>query len=173
MEVESKNDESKVTLDEDDDYENVKNDVTEDDFGDFIVTKHEEMKLITVRGKNMEFLSARRKISSIVRKASFNKGFNEVNKTKFKVTNYKALMYSNECDVEINEQGVKGKAKLTIYKDNKKKEGKKDQTIMVTKLSKHDTKYVKLVSENVIQFLLEGFLTKTIEESVVKVKDVK
>jgi len=99
MEVEIKDDELKVTLDEDDEeeYVEVKKDVTEDDFGDFTVTKHEDMKLITIRGKNLQFLSARRKISNIVRKASFNKGYNEVNKTKFKVTNYKSLMYSNEC----------------------------------------------------------------------------
>jgi len=175
MEVEIKDDELKVTLDEDDEeeYVEVKKDVTEDDFGDFTVTKHEDMKLITIRGKNLQFLSARRKISNIVRKASFNKGYNEVNKTKFKVTNYKSLMYSNECDVEISDKGEKGKAKLTLYKDNKKKEGKKDQTIMVTKLAKHDAKNVKTLTENVIQYLLVGFLTKTISESIVEVKDVK
>merc|ERR1712129_382382 len=146
--------------------------ITEDDFGDFTVTKHEEMKLITIRGKNLEFLSARKKISDLVRKASFNKGYNQVNETKFKVTNYKALVYSNECDVEINDKGEKGKAKLTLYKDNKKKEGKKDQTIMVTKLSKQDAKYVNIVAEKIIKYFLEGFLTKTFDESIVEVKDV-
>ena len=168
-------DEPRVTLEEKDDqeYEEVKKDVIEEDFGDFTVNKHEDMKLITIRGKNIEFLNARRKITNIVRTASFNKGYNEINKTKFKVSNYKSLMYSNECDIEINDKGVKGKAKLTLYKDNKKKEGKKEQTIMVTKLSKHDAKFVNIVVQSFIQYLLEGFLTKTITETIVRVQDVK
>jgi len=158
---------------ENEETEAVKVEVIEDDFGDFTVTKHKDMKLITIRGKNLEFLNARRNLLKVMRTASFNKGQNEVNNTKFKVTNFKALMYSNECEVEVCEKSDKGKCKLTLYKDNKKKEGKKDQTIMVTKLAKHDSKFVKVVVENIIQYLLEGFLTKSLSDSVVVEKDVK
>merc|ERR1712129_419592 len=128
----------------------------------------EEMKLVTIRGKNLQFLSARRKIAKVIKKASFHKGFNDVNQIKFKVTNFKDLMYSTDCDIEVVEKGEKGKCKVTLYKDNKKKEGKKDQTIMMTKLSKHDAKYVQVVAERIIQYLLQGFLNKSISESVVK-----
>jgi len=128
-----------VSLEEE--VKDVKKEVAEIDHVDFTVTKHEDMKLVTIRGKSLEFLSARREITKIVKKASFNKNCNEVNKTKFKITNLKDLMYSTDCDVEVNENGRKGKCEVTIYKDNKKKEGKKEQTIMVTKLVKHDTKY--------------------------------
>ena len=170
MNDEKKTDDEMLTLEEEDEKEvkEVKKEVIENDHGDFTVTKHEDMKLVTIRGKNLEFLSARREITKMVKKASFNKNFNEVNKTKFKVTNLKDMMYSTDCDVEVDENGKKGKCKVTIYKDNKKKEGKKEQTIMVTKLVKHDTKYVKIVAENIIQYLLEGFLTKNIEETEVK-----
>merc|ERR1712129_391390 len=44
---------------------------------------------------------------------------------------------------------------------------------MGTKVSKHNEKYVKMVTENIIQYLLEGFLTKTLTESVVKVTSSK
>ena len=89
MIVETDDDEPKVTMEENDDheYEEVKKEVIEEDFGDFTVNKHEDMKLVTIRGKNIEFLNARRKISNIVRSASFNKGYTEINKTKFKVSN--------------------------------------------------------------------------------------
>ena len=53
---------------------------------------------------------------------------------------------------------------MTIYKDNKKKAGKKDQTIMISKKARNDSKHVEILSKNVIQFLVEGLIRKEINE---------
>ena len=66
-----------------------------------------------------------------------------INKTRFKASNLQNKPYSLEADIEtINEDNEKGKCKLTIYKDNKKKAGKKEQTIMISKKAKNYAKHV-------------------------------
>ena len=77
--------------------------------------------------------------------------------------------FSLEADIEtIDEHGEKGKSKLTIYKDSKKKVGKKEQTIMITKKARHEAKHVNAHSSNFIQYLLEGFINNRIAEDDVK-----
>ena len=49
----------------------------------------------------------------------------------------------------------------------KKKEGKKEQTIMITKKAKNGSKYVRKVTVNMIQPFLEGFTKKKL-----KVEDI-
>ena len=145
-----------------------KNKIMEEDFNDFIKTSHnddeDEPKLVMIQGKNKDFLVSRRKVSDVIRSASFHRGFKEIKETSFKVTDFKNKQYSTECDVEVKIGAEKGKAKLTIYKDNKKKEGKKNQTIMISKKSKNDSKYVKCVTK-LIEGLLEGFMKKEIKET--------
>ena len=87
----------------------------------------------------------------------------------FKVTNYQTKMYHIDADIEISDNGKKGVSKLTIYKDNKKKAGKKEETIMISKKSKQDSNFTKLLSEDVVQFVLDGLLTRSITEDVFKI----
>ena len=78
-------------------------------------------------------------------------------------------MYSFEADIEVIDEKVeKGKNKLTIHKDNLKKEGKKEQSIMISKKSKNDAEVVGLVSDKVVMFLLEGLINKHITEDQVE-----
>ena len=119
--------------------------------------------MILIQGKNKEYLSARKKVNEILRTASFHRGFKKVKTTSFKVTEFKNQQYSSEFDVEVKKGGEQGKAKITIYKDNKKKEGKKEQTIMITKKAKNESKFVKKVSKHVIESLLEGFIKKELK----------
>ena len=148
-----------------------------EEFDDYVKISHndeeEEPKMILVQGKNREYLSARKKINEVLRSASFHRGFKKVMTTSFKVTEFKNQQYSSEFDIEVKKDGEKGKAKVTIYKDNKKKEGKKEQTIMITKKAKNGSKYVRKVTENVIQPLLDGFTKKQlkVEDIVNKTKE--
>ena len=159
-------DESTATVEEAEDQEEEKS-IKEEEFEDYSKTSHndeeEEPKMITIRGTNKEYLSARRKTNEIFRTASFHRGFKKVLTTSFKVTNFKNQQYASEFDVEVKSDGRKGKAKVTIYKDNKKKEGKKQQTIMITKKARNESKNVRKVSENIIQPLLEGFIKKELK----------
>ena len=125
--------------------------------------EEDEPKLVMIQGKNKEFLVARRKLLDVLRTASFHRGFKEINNTSFKVTDFANKQYSTECDVEVKCSEEKGKAKVTIYKDNKKKEGKKEQTLMITKKSKNKSVHVKNVT-SLMQYLLEGFMKKDIKD---------
>ena len=100
----------------------------------------------------------------VLRTASFHRGFKDINTTSFKVTDFSNKQYSTECDVEIECGEDKGKCKVTIYKHNKKKEGKKQQTIMITKKAKNKSLHVKKCT-NLMQLLLEGFMKKEINKA--------
>ena len=159
-------DEPTLTEEEEDTQEDEKK-VINEEFDDFIKISHndeeEEPRMVLIQGKNRDYLSSRKKVNEILRTASFHRGFKKVYSTSFKVTEFKNQQYSSEYDVEVKKNGEKGKAKVTIYKDNKKKEGKKEQTIMITKKAKNESKFVRKVTENVIQPLLEGFSRKEIK----------
>ena len=159
-------DEQTVTVEGAEDQEEEKS-IKEEEFEDYSKTSHideeEEPKMITIRGTNKDYLSARRKINETLRTASFHRGFKKALTTSFKVTDFKNQQYASEFDVEVKMDGKKGKAKVTIYKDNKKKEGKKQQTIMITKKARNESINVRKVSENVIQPLLEGFIRKEVK----------
>ena len=148
-------------------FEVVQPQVKTEEFEDYSKTTHDENepKLITLRGSSPDFLEARRVITRIMRRSNLQKSHLRVNDTKFKVKNLQNKIYSTEADVEtIDENGSKGQCKLTIYKDNKKKAGKKDQTIMISKKARNDSKHVEILSKNVIQFLVEGLIRKEINE---------
>ena len=160
-------DEAEATVEAAEDKEEEEKSIEEEEFDDYTKTSHndeeEEPKMITIQGTNKDYLSARRKVNEIFRTASFHRGYKNVFTTSFKVTDFKNQQYSSEFDVEVKRDGQKGKAKVTIYKDNKKKEGKKQQTIMITKKAKNESKHVIKVSENIIQPLLEGFIKKELK----------
>ena len=102
--------------------------VKTEEFLEYSKTTHDDddPKLITLRGSSTEYLEARRDLGKIVRRSSLQQGYLIVNGTKFKAKNLQNKMYSTEADIEIIDQnGPKGQCKLTIYKDNKKKVGKK------------------------------------------------
>ena len=149
-------------------HENIK----EEEFNDYTkisnFDEEEEPRLVMIQGKNKEFLVSRRKVVDVLRTASFHRGFKEINDTTFKVTDFSNKQYSTECDVEIkyNEYKgkCKGKCKVTIYKDNKKKEGKKQQTLMITKKAKNKSLHVRKVTR-LMQYLLDGFMKKEIKEA--------
>ena len=112
--------------------------VKTEEFLEYSKTIHDEddPKLITIRGSSIEYLEARRDLGKIIRRSFLQQGYLVVNETKFKAKNLQNKIYSTEADIEINYQnGSKGQCKLTIYKDNKKKAGKNDQTIMISKKS--------------------------------------
>ena len=140
--------------------------VIKEEFDEYIKISHnddeEEPRMVLIQGKNKDYLCSRKNINELLRAASFHRGFKKVLSTSFKVTEFKNQQYSSEFDVEVKKDGEKGKVKVTIYKENKKKEGKKEQTIMVTKKAKKLSKYVRKVTENIIQPLLEGFRRKKI-----------
>ena len=99
-------------------------------------TTHDEgdPKLFTLRGSSRDFLEARRARARLIRRSHLQNNYIVVNGTNFKVRNMIDKTYSTEADVEtIDEDHLKGVCKLTIYRDNKKKAGKKDQTIMISK----------------------------------------
>ena len=99
-----------------------------EEFLEYSKTIHDEddPKLITIRGSSTEYLEARRDLGKIMRRSFLQQGYLVVNETMFKVKNLQNKIYSTEADIEIIYQnGPKGQCKLTIYKDNKKKVGKK------------------------------------------------
>ena len=156
-----------ATIDEDNIEVEVKSETKTEEYQDYSKTIHgeDEPKLITLRGTNVEYLEARRKISRFMRRAYLHKDYLDVNDTKFKVTNLQAKTYSVEVDLEtVENDGKKGKVKLTVYKDNKKKTGKKEQTIMISKKARNDSRYLEIMSKNIVQYLLEGFIRKEIVE---------
>ena len=140
---------------------------TKEEFDDYVKISHKDEEegptMILIQGKNKDYLAARKKINEIFRTASFHRGFKRVMTTSFKVTEFKNQQYSSEFDIEVKSNGEKGKAKVTKYKDNKKKEGKKEQTIMITKKAKNGSIYVRKVTENLIQPLLDGLTKKQIK----------
>ena len=60
---------------------------------------------------------------------------------------------------------------MTNYKDNKKKEGRKQHTLMITKKARNKSVHVKNVT-NLMQYFLDGFMRKKIKEGdvVIEVK---
>ena len=79
--------------------------------------------------------------------------------------------YSKEADKEtIDENNQRWRSKVTIYKNNKKKAGKKDQTIMISKKEKYNARSFALFSNNIIQYLLEGFIKK--DFSIEKIRNL-
>ena len=54
------------------------------------------------------------------------------------------------------------------YKDNKKKEGKKEQTMMIAKMAKNDARYAQTLSVFVIEYLLDGFISKTVARNEIE-----
>ena len=58
-----------------------------------------------------------------------------------------------EMDIELSKDKDRGLAVLKIYGPNSKKEC----TIMINKSKKHDVKYVKILSLEVIKPLLDSF----------------
>ena len=155
-----------TTINENDDiYEVQPDNVKVEEHKDYTKTMHDadEPKLITIRGINQPFLEARRKIARVIRRGNLQTNGLTVNGIQFKVLNMQDKQFSTEADIEtIDEQGEKGKSKLTIYKDNKKKAGKKEQTIMISKKAKHEAKHVTTLTTNVIQYLLEGFINNEV-----------
>ena len=146
-----------------------------EEFEDNTKTTHnkEEPNLIILKGTFVEYLEARRKIAKIVRKSSVQRKHPFINSTRFQATNLKNKPYSLEADIEtINKNNEKGKSKLTIYKDNKKKTGEKEQTIRISKKAKNDSKYVEVLSKNTFQYLLEGFIKKDIKEDEITREEV-
>ena len=150
-----------------------KNKVKEEEFDDYVKISHfdeeDEPKLVMLQGKNKEFLMSRRKLLDVLRTASFHRGFKEINNTSFKVTDFSNKQYSTECDVEVKFGEEKGKCKVTIYKDNKKKEGRKQQTLMITKKARNKSVHVKNVT-NLMQYFLDGFMKKEIKEGYVVIE---
>ena len=159
------------TIGEDNDVEVKQSIVKTEEFEDYVKTTHDETnpKLITLQGRSSEFLEARRVIARIMRRSSLQKNYLIINETKFKVKNLQNKMYSTEAVVEtIDKNNIKGQSKITIYKDNKKKAGKKDQTIMLSKKARNDSENVKILSENVVQYLVEGLIRKELTEADIK-----
>ena len=160
------------TIDEENDFCEVKREtVKTEEHKDYTKTIHnvEEPKLITIRGISQAFLDARRSIAKILRRGNLQTAGLKVNGIQFKVLNMQDKQFSLEADIEtIDEHGEKGKSKLTIYKDNKKKAGKKEQTIMMTKKARHEAKHVNTLSLNIIQYLLEGFINNCITDDDVQ-----
>ena len=119
--------EENTNIKEEQEEENI---IVKEEFDDYMKTSHhdeeDEPKMITIQGTNRDYLSARRKVNEAFRTASFHRGYKKALTTSFKVTDFKNQQYSSEFDVEVKQDGNKGKAKVTIYKDNKKKEGKKN-----------------------------------------------
>ena len=134
---------------EEDGWEEKKN-IKEEEFNDYTKISHfdeeDEPKLVMIQGKNKEFLISRRKVLDVLRTASFHRGFKEINNTCFKVTDFSNKQYSTECDVEVRFGEEKGKCKVTIYKDNKKKEGRKQQTLIITKKARNKSVHFKNVT---------------------------
>ena len=87
---------------------------------------------MVIQGKSPKFLNARRKIPLVINKGEKHKGKLKVNNITFRVSNLSNKKHSVEADIEIFDSVKTGKGKLTIYRDNKKKEGKKEQTIMIS-----------------------------------------
>ena len=160
------------TVNEDPDAVDVKQpQVKNEEILEYTKSTHDEddPKLITIRGSSTEYLEARRDLGKIIRRSSLQQGYLVVNGTKFKAKNLQNKIYSTEVDIEIIDQkGAKGQCKLTIYKDNKKKIGKKDQTIMISKKARHDSKYVKIVSKNIVQYILKGIIKKQIKKKTLQ-----
>ena len=148
-------------------YETQQDNIKTEEHKDYTKTMHDadEPNLITIRGINQSFLDARKKIARVIRRGNLKTNGLKVNGVQFKVLNMQDKQFSTEADIEtVNEQGEKGKSKLTIYKDNKKKAGKKEQTIMISKKARYEAKHVKTLTTNVIQYLLEGFMTNQLKE---------
>ena len=166
----------KLPADKEDDLNVVEPKVKIEEYNDFTKTTHdeEEPKLITIRGTSNDFLEARWRLVKIITRGALYKKHVKVNNTSFKVTNVQNKVCSTEVDIEtLDKDNEKGKTKLTIYKDNKKKNGKKDQTIMISKKAKNDAKHVQILSANIIQYLLEGFITKKVSEEDIIWNEIK
>ena len=122
-----------ATIDEDNDlFEVEQPDVKEEKFQDYTKTTHDvnNPKLITLRGRSSDFLEARVSLTNIMRRSNLQKNHLVVNGIQFKVKNLQNKIYSTEADVEtIDENNLKGQSKLTIYKDNKKKAGKRTKQL--------------------------------------------
>ena len=122
-----------ATIDEDNDlFEVEQPDVKEEKFQDYTKTTHvvNNPKLITLRGRSSDFLEARVSLTNIMRRSNLQKNHLVVNGIQFKVKNLQNKIYSTEADVEtIDENNLKGQSKLTIYKDNKKKAGKRTKQL--------------------------------------------
>ena len=160
---ENKQETSENTEDESSEDAEVEPNTKVEEFEDYTKTTHneDEPNLIILKGTSTDFLEARRRIAKIVKTSSLQKKYLVINKTRFKTTNLQSKPYSLEADIETtDENNQKGKSKLTIYKDNKKKVGKKEQTIMISKKAKNNAKHVEVLSNNIIQFLLESFIKK-------------
>ena len=122
-----------ATIDEDNDlFEVEQPDVKKEKFQDYTKTTHDvnNPKLITLRGRSSDFLEARVSLTNIMRRSNLPKNHLVVNGIQFKVKNLQNKIYSTEADVEtIDEKNLKGQSILTIYKDNKKKAGKRTKQL--------------------------------------------
>ena len=122
-----------ATIDEDNDlFEVEQPDVKKEKFQDYTKTTHDvnNPKLITLRGRSSDFLETRVCLTKIMRRSNLQKNHVVVNGIQFKVKNLQNKIYSTEADVEtIDEKNLKGQSILTIYKDNKKKAGKRTKQL--------------------------------------------
>ena len=143
---------------------------SEEEFDNFIKTTkgenpndHNESPVnITFRGKTPDFM----KVRSILEKSLQKAEVFVIGDCQFRVALVNPVRtFSKEVEIEaiISHENIvtKGKARLTVYKEKKK--GKK-VTIMVSKVTNHDTKFVKSVAENFVQYLLVNFINGDLTE---------
>ena len=79
----------------------------------------------------------------------------EINETKFKVLDHKLHGGATQVTIEMSDKEGRGNAIADFWGPNKKKEC----TIMIKKSKEHEERFVKILAKNIIQPLLDCFIT--------------
>ena len=112
----------------------------------------EELKTgYSFKGKKPVFVKAVENVKILLRKGSQK----DMKNLKFKVLDSRKAKKSAEFDVEILKGTERGVAVLKVYGPNAKNEC----TMMMTKCKKHDALFVKLLALDIVQPLLNAFIT--------------
>ena len=125
----------------------------------FWPAKPEEPKGFTFKGKSKMMTYAMEKTRSYLKKG-IEKEVN--NKMKFKILDSRKVGGSTQVTVEISENENRGIGIVDFWGPNKKKEC----TVLVKKSKEYEDKYVKIVAKEIIQPLLDCFISGRVSESI-------
>ena len=143
-----KNEETEETFANDD--SDIEED-TENQYEEYFWLIDDEPNGYTYKSKKAVFAKAVNTLKSTLKKGVQK----QMNKLQIKVLDFRRNMNKPEIDIEITKGSDRGNAVLKFYGPNSKKE----HTLMVCKLKKHDLKFVTILALEIVKPLLDSFIS--------------
>ena len=101
------------------------------------------------KGNSLIFTNAMVKVKGLLKK-----GFSKtINKQKLRVLDVKHVGTATEVCLEISDKGGRGKAAVVFWGPNKKK-----SSILIKKIKSHDSRFVKILGQDLIEPILAEFI---------------